>query len=785
MGCLDGLERSLLHAILSQFVKYFGREFTTTCSRDGTDMGYSLYSLSGSAHRVAPSGHAMSFRRQKHFSAPPFRKVLCDSSPTPLDRSSSNFVAELAGYQTQIHNYAREQGIKAVFTLIGHGSKNQIAHVGKVAEELQPLAAKLDKKYGQGCWAVCYGGDPYNPKKPDIGALAKIFWEKFRARVIAVQCDDYADYLVENGSIKDGAAYAFVDAAVLYKTERTRTGVTQFGGTHSDTLHHVVGSTRYILLLFGGDMAKPDGSQLLKGAICCGGGPVSLQECQEKFQLGFPIYYHPVEAQIAICDPTLEFNVDGVDEDWEVGVELQKYGIVQQWVEEVGLPTDTWIMLNRNPRGSWAEDVKKKQTAPLDVYTDLWKVASPAEGDNRIVIDPNDMQREIEISVEIIQVYDVDEKSFTVGIDFIFTAQVEVELPQASESGAAATVMPGFGFDSDPAWNPPHIQIEAFRLVKTEPSFDLIQDPKQWECIPQSDPTDPRTIRAFRRFRTSFNGTFRYVPDLKPFPFDIQHFDIKFVGGDIEKERFVPLTLPPATSGRTAGFSAPAWSMLVHKQDGSGWKKYDPWVNLRFGETGSDTRTGVSHRTARASFLMSRKPWSVIYNIGVPALLLSMAIGLVYTIPLDDGKVKDERLGIAFVIFLTFVTLKIVVMDTLPPLPYMTLIERYLLYVLLFVGAVSASNSIMIFNSSDGEGSTKGDAFDSYSMWSSLILWVLVHARAYYDYRRNTKAYNRLMQLADLDVVDDVEVRRNEGVLRRKATAQTKEGKASIRVAHD
>jgi hypothetical protein len=169
------------------------------------------------------------------------------------------------------------------------------------------------------------------------------------------------------------------------------------------------------------------------------------------------------------------------------------------------------LVSNFNPRGSWAEDVKKKQTAPLDVYTDFWKVASPAEGDNRIVIDPNDMQREIEISVEIIQVYDVDEKNFTVGIDFIFTAQVEVELPQASESGAAATGMPGFGFDPDPAWNPPHIQIEAFRLVKTEPSFDLIQDPKQWEYIPQSDPTDPRTIRAFRRFRTSFNGTFRCV----------------------------------------------------------------------------------------------------------------------------------------------------------------------------------------------------------------------------------------------------------------------------------
>ena len=58
---------------------------------------------------------------------------------------------------------------------------------------------------------------------------------------------------------------------------------------------------------------------------------------------------------------------------------------------------------------------------------------------------------------------------------------------------------------------------------------------------------------------------------------------------------------------------------------------------------------------------MTRIPNSVIINIGAPVFLLTLAALLMFTIPVTDGVLKDERLNVAFIAFLTFVTLKIVV----------------------------------------------------------------------------------------------------------------------------
>lgn len=134
----------------------------------------------------------------------------------------------------------------------------------------------------------------------------------------------------------------------------------------------------------------------------------------------------------------------------------------------------------------------------------------------------------------------------------------------------------------------------------------------------------------------------------------------------------------------------------------------------------------------------------------------------------SDGSLKDERLNIAFIAFLTFITygiaplpcpthftdpitfnvfrvetygsddrlltldphnhrLKIVVMELLPALPYTTLIEEYILYAIAFVAAVAASNSIMLTNIGyDDEDRVK--LADLYSMWASAILWLFVRA---------------------------------------------------------
>lgn len=108
------------------------------------------------------------------------------------------------------------------------------------------------------------------------------------------------------------------DAAIVYSTEMKKDGAIMFGGCHHGNVHDLVGTTRYLFHLLG--HSDVDDRQLLKGSICCGGGPVSIQEYQEFFKMGYPCYYLPVEARYRVIDPDLE---------WGNSV-FNKYGIVHQ-----------------------------------------------------------------------------------------------------------------------------------------------------------------------------------------------------------------------------------------------------------------------------------------------------------------------------------------------------------------------------------------------------------------------------------------------------------------------
>lgn len=93
---------------------------------------------------------------------------------------------------------------------------------------------------------------------------------------------------------------------MVYETERKKDGQIMFGGCHHDNKHDLVGTTRYLFHLLGHSLN--DDQQLLKGLICCGGGPVSIQEYQEFFKMGYPCYYLPVQAKCRVTDPDLEWG---------------------------------------------------------------------------------------------------------------------------------------------------------------------------------------------------------------------------------------------------------------------------------------------------------------------------------------------------------------------------------------------------------------------------------------------------------------------------------------------
>lgn len=85
--------------------------------------------------------------------------------------------------------------------------------------------------------AVLYGGDKYNPEKPDIGAIVHYLSTKWDIRCIAVQCSSYARDMMDldqdytpNGKIN--AKFGFLDAVLVYKTERCLTGKINYGGAY-------------------------------------------------------------------------------------------------------------------------------------------------------------------------------------------------------------------------------------------------------------------------------------------------------------------------------------------------------------------------------------------------------------------------------------------------------------------------------------------------------------------------------------------------------------------------
>ena len=93
---------------------------------------------------------------------------------------------------------------------------NRFANPAAVYDKLREYLDQLDRKHGPGGYVLIYGGDPYNPERPDVAALMH-FAGKDGVHVVAVQCDEYADYMRQQAS---NSTYKFVEAACFYATQR-------------------------------------------------------------------------------------------------------------------------------------------------------------------------------------------------------------------------------------------------------------------------------------------------------------------------------------------------------------------------------------------------------------------------------------------------------------------------------------------------------------------------------------------------------------------------------------
>jgi len=142
--------------------------------------------------------------------------------------------------------------------------------------------------------------------------------------------------------------------------------------------------------------------------------------------------------------------------------------------------------------------------------------------------------------------------------------------------------------------------------------------------------------------------------------------------------------------------------------------KQEIWI-----QTLESTKDGAmywSHTTLRMK--IARK-WSIYFwRIGIFTMILSMCALSVFTLDKDDD--RDDRYGMLLTLLLAAVAFQYIINSELPKLPYLTLMDKYVLFsfAYLFLGIVFVTI---------GAWFEVSDATDIAFLWVLVAVFVVFH----------------------------------------------------------
>lgn len=212
--------------------------------------------------------------------------------------------------------------------------------------------------------------------------------------------------------------------------------------------------------------------------------------------------------------------------------------------------------------------------------------------------------------------------------------------------------------------------------------------------------------------------------ELQHFPFDVQQLTISFAFDHSEEEWVLVQNESGSTISIDVGFTSLAEWMVVNDAAvvelfRESYGKFVPRITAE--ELGLSEGTGRTfvddvRPALNARIVVRRCWWRYFWSIGY----IMAAIGLfgtsVFLIDPEDN--FHDRLGTMFTLVLTSVAFQTVVSDTLPNMAYLSLLEAY----------VIAMNVLLIFNVVEiCITKLKGWEEDFFFVYTSLILWILVH----------------------------------------------------------
>ncbi len=235
------------------------------------------------------------------------------------------------------------------------------------------------------------------------------------------------------------------------------------------------------------------------------------------------------------------------------------------------------------------------------------------------------------------------------------------------------------------------------------PDLIFVNQQKIWPTMKEIVHVSPSGVVEYNQ---RIWGPFSQPLDVHDFPFDTQSFEMRMaavgvVMGDVAFEAD-----PDAPSGLADKFSLPDWEILNWKLDFSAYRP----VGSRRGSPGF-----------AMVFTARRYVWYYLLKIILPLIFIVVMSWVVFWI---DPKASGTQIGVATTSMLTLIAYRFMVGGTMPAVPYLTRMDRFIMgaTILVFLALVQSVITSMMANRDRLRGARNFDYFCRFIFPIGLVI---------------------------------------------------------------
>jgi hypothetical protein len=307
---------------------------------------------------------------------------------------------------------------------------------------------------------------------------------------------------------------------------------------------------------------------------------------------------------------------------------------------------------------------------------------------------------QVDVAFKIYRVSDFDPTAGTLFVSFVLMLDWE----DKSLSIAGNPKSPDF---HEHFWPKPELLGLTPDGVATGPDYDEVKPKFKREKMDQKEP-------KFGEFRSAL--TYKYDAklytrlDFRDFPFDSQALELQI--------KLLSVRLPGAKNGTRPQVCHPtrwrstenkghqmlstadnlpefAFVRLVGRGYSSAYgafpKKFTPGSSLhdKFNDELAENNNQLAYRDQYSlQIIMVREPEAILFNMLFALVVVDVMVASAHGIPIPD---LADRLSVNLTLLLTAMAFKFVLADKLPPTPYLTTLEKYVLctFTMLFVQGIA------------------------------------------------------------------------------------------------